>query len=351
MRAVASSISGFCNEWSRVRLSLLSFLTVVVLGRLALAADSAEVEALIRQGVDLRQQGRDERALPFFQKAYDLAPTPRTAGQLGLAEMATGYWLDSEQHLAAALESPDHSWVAKNKKVLEDALARVRTNIGELVVEGGPTGATVTVDKKAVGVLPLPGPIRVAKGKVTVEVTAPGYAAATNVVRVPGAAQQRLAVTLEKLAGAGAGPAPPPPANPPPKGDAQPPQIATTPARDDGGKLRRQLGWGAAIGAGAILVGAVVETVVWQSKRGQFNDATRGCFEDAPMRGADGCSSLFDSAHTAQTLAIIGYGVGGALGVTSAVLLLTGKPLEAGGTRIACAPGLGSSLVSCRLAF
>jgi hypothetical protein len=331
-----------------MRILWIALIVFLAGGEVAKAADTAEVEALIRQGVDLRQQGRDERALPFFQKAYDLAPTPRTAGQLGLAEMATGYWLDAEQHLAMALESPDHPWVAKNKQALEDALKQVRTNIGDLVIEGGPPGATVTVDKKAVGALPLPGPVRVAKGKVNVEVSAPGYATATSSVHVPGAGQQRLVVTLEKVAAAtGPGPAPPTPqANPSPRSEPQPPS-----GQDDGGKLRRQLGWGAAVGAGVLLAAAVVETVVWQGKRSQFNDPAHGCFEDAPMRGASGCSTYFDSAHTFETLAIIGYAVGAALGATSAVLLLTGKPMEASGSRVACAPGLGSSLVSCRLVF
>ena len=54
---------------------------------MARAGDAAEAEALIRQGLELRQQGRDAPALPLFQKAYDLAATPRTAGQLGCGEM------------------------------------------------------------------------------------------------------------------------------------------------------------------------------------------------------------------------------------------------------------------------
>ena len=52
--------------------------------RSARAGDSAEAEALIRQGVELRAQKKDERALPLFEKAYQISRSPRTAGQLGL---------------------------------------------------------------------------------------------------------------------------------------------------------------------------------------------------------------------------------------------------------------------------
>jgi hypothetical protein len=316
----------------------------------AAAADTAEVEALIRQGVELRQQGRDERALPLFQKAHDLAPTPRTAGQLGLAEMATGYWLDAEKHLAKALENPEHPWVAKNLKSLIDALAETRANIGELVVEGSPPGATIAVEGKPVGVLPLPGPIRLAKGKVDVDASAPGYVHNTQSIDVPGGSQQRVTVALEKVAVAVA-----------PLTRAEPP-LATTPAHGEEVPVvttvgeeswtRRRLGYGAAIGGGVVLLGAVVETFVWQSKRSHFNDPSNGCFEDAPMNGASGCSSTLGSLHTAETLSIVGYSLAGALGVTSAVLLLTdGVGAESRGSRVACAPGLGLAQMSCRLVF
>src|SRR3954462_15795246 len=70
-------------------------------------ADAAEVEALISKGNELRRAGTPGPALPYFQKAYELARTPRTAGQLGLAEPAAGYPVDAAEHLAVALQSPN----------------------------------------------------------------------------------------------------------------------------------------------------------------------------------------------------------------------------------------------------
>ena len=67
-------------------------------------ADAAEVEALIAKGNELRRAGTPGPALPYFQKAYELARTPRTAGQLGLAELAAGYPVP---RLGTALEVAD----------------------------------------------------------------------------------------------------------------------------------------------------------------------------------------------------------------------------------------------------
>src|SRR5947208_347598 len=60
----------------------------------AIAADAGDAEALIREGVALRRAGSDVRALPLFQKAHEIAHTPRTAAQLGLVEFALGYSMD-----------------------------------------------------------------------------------------------------------------------------------------------------------------------------------------------------------------------------------------------------------------
>jgi hypothetical protein len=115
----------------------------------------------------LRHQGHDVRALPLFQKAYGMTRTPRTAGQLGLCEMAMGYWLDAENHLGEAVNVPEHPWVARNLTDLNGALAAVRRNISEVTVEGGPVGAEVLVNGQAAGRLPLAAPLRLARASPT----------------------------------------------------------------------------------------------------------------------------------------------------------------------------------------
>src|SRR5436190_20407640 len=84
----------------------------------ARAADSGEVERLIRQGVELRMKHDDQQALPLFQKAYGMTATPRTAAQLGLVELSLGYLLESERHLTESLAATHDVWVKRNRPAL-----------------------------------------------------------------------------------------------------------------------------------------------------------------------------------------------------------------------------------------
>jgi len=52
--------------------------------------DPARAEQLIEQANKLRSEGQDQKAVPLLKQAYDLAPSPRAAGQLGLGELAVG---------------------------------------------------------------------------------------------------------------------------------------------------------------------------------------------------------------------------------------------------------------------
>jgi hypothetical protein len=191
-------ISRFKTRGWRVSRALVLLVTIFLVPTRAALGDSAEPEALIRQGLALRQQGRDEAALPYFQKAYEIARTPRSIGQLGFAEMAVGYWLEAEGHLKEALEFPDHPWVAKNRATLTTALATIRTKVGEVYVLGSPEGATVLVNGRSVGVLPLVASLRLAQGNVNVELRSPGYVAAARTARVAGGDHQNLVINLER---------------------------------------------------------------------------------------------------------------------------------------------------------
>ncbi|HZL20066.1 MAG TPA: PEGA domain-containing protein [Polyangia bacterium] len=314
------------------------------------AAEAAEAETLIGRGIELRQQGKDDRALPLFLKAYKISPSPRAAGQLGLVEMALGYWLDSEQHLGAALELPDHPWVSKHRQVLEQALTEVRTNIGEITVEGSPAGATVTVNRLPAGALPLPGPVRVAKGPVDVEVSAAGYLSATRSIQVSGAERQHVTVNLGKTSAekveAAADESHVPEARSP--ATVTPPHA---PSDDRGLALHREIGWGLGIAADVGLIGGAIETIVWQNDRGDFNGK---CFADMPPSyGPLGCSSLYKSLNRAETIAIVGYASALVLGVGAVIAFANGKDPEAVASGVACAPevGVGPAFVRCHWTF
>ena len=74
----------------------------------------------------------------------------------------------------------------------------MRRNIGTIVIEGAPAGSTISVNGLPVGTAPLASPVRVAKGKVDVEVHAAGFLAGTSRLEVRGGDEQRVVMALER---------------------------------------------------------------------------------------------------------------------------------------------------------
>ena len=345
------------------------------------AGESGEAEALIRQGVELRSQGKDERALPLFEKAYQLSRTPRTAGQLGLVEMALGYYVDAERYLGEAVSSPDHPWVAKNLATLKSQLATAKGMIGELAISGEPMGAEVWVNGKQVGRLPLPAPLRLDKGRAEIQVRATGYVGTSDTVAITGGKREERSFRLVRepvAAPAVVTPVTPAPAPTMPK-PAETPVASATPAgspeatpsapaptgatvtatssqpASDGTNLR-PYAWGAAGGAALGLILGTVEGLAAIKKKNEFNehkgpDGSFDCGTDAPNAA---CKSIQDSHSTARTLAIVGFVAGGVLAGASVALFVMSSPGEAkSGTTsaLACVPDVVSRGVSCRLQF
>jgi hypothetical protein len=169
---------------------------------LLLFAQSAAVraaedpEALIRQGIELRRAGQDARAEGYFQRAYQLASTPRAAAQLGLVQLAVDDYLRAEEHLTEALGSTD-AWIAVHRDVLRGARDVARRNLVRVELSGAPANASVVVEGAPARRLPADGVLWLDPGKPeTVKVEAPGHRA--TVLRILGAAGegQRLVVDM-----------------------------------------------------------------------------------------------------------------------------------------------------------
>jgi len=137
------------------RVRLVSCLGVVLLGvslfpqQIHAATDSAEL--MIRTGVELRRQGRNQDALPKFQGAYELSRSSRAAAQLGLCEQTLKMWEDAEQHLSEALLGQSDIWVTRNRKVLEDALSKGRENLASVQLAVRPPEAMISINDITVG--------------------------------------------------------------------------------------------------------------------------------------------------------------------------------------------------------
>ena len=341
----------------RVSLAVCIGLGVAVIAASAQAqADAAEVEALIAKGNELRRAGTPGPALPYFRRAYELARTPRTTGQLGLAELAAGYPVEAEARLATALESPNDPGIVKYRQMLKDALTMARAQIGELSVQGAPPGAEVVVNGRVVGALPLPSPVKLPARTAEIVVRAPGHSERREMVPIAGGQRHALTVNLEKDKAPGAAPVvtpTPPPTQAPAAVPTPPPATPSAPLTVDdrsGGEAPS----GAARTAAWIVGGAAVATagaglalnLAARSKKSEF-DGSCETTPDGAVRST-GTLSLLECKDRLSTFedyrrwSIVGYISGAALAVTSGVLFFTSRPSSAANrapaAQLACAP-------------
>ena len=328
-----------------------------------LPSSASQAETLIRQATDLRKAGKDARAYPLFQKAYETETTPRTAAQLGLVEMQLGYWLLAERHLAQALSFPRDPWISGNRADLEASLARARAAIGEIVVRGTPAGAKVLVNGKDAGTLPLQAPVRAGEGPVTVEVQAPRHESSSRSLTLLGGRREEVILDLRPLGSAAAQPAltPAPDTGRVASGMAGDLETESTP--ESRGWLQRMANpgkWAVAVASAGVFGFAVYETIVWRSRFEEFESflgpalpgERRTCGVDELNRGARGCAEIYSDLDRARKLAIVGYAAGGALAVGAAALYLVAPRASDGQVAsLVCGPMLAVSGGACRIRF
>lgn len=157
-----------------------------------------ETQELVQEGIRLRRAGKDDQALSKFQRAYELVPTPRHAGQLGLCMQALGMWIDADRFLAEALEPLDNSWVNLNRETLKQSSEEVKAHIARIAVVGSPEGATVSINGRQVGRVPLQSPVTVNEGLVDLELVAEGYAGYRRSFHLSGRSYQEVVIRLNR---------------------------------------------------------------------------------------------------------------------------------------------------------
>ncbi|HET6283745.1 MAG TPA: PEGA domain-containing protein [Polyangia bacterium] len=311
-----------------------------------------KAEALIREGNSLRQQGLDQRALPLFQNAYELTRSGRTVAQLGLCELALGYWVEADEHLTEALSAPSQPWIENNRAVLTESVEKARAHIATIAVTGSPAGAEVTAHGRVVGALPLARPIRLVEGQVEIVLKHPDYATVSRTLKLMGGTEERLQVNLQKVAQV--------------SNLVQP--STTTPPNDSSSvpAWRRAAPWVTLATAAGAVGFAVFEHIAWQGGVTDFDAETfrlpsgqtvAACAASATKHGmTPRCDQLYSDYTSARTLAFVGYGVGGVLAVTSAILFFR-RPDESRAStsksaRAAmCSPDLRLAGLACAFTF
>ncbi len=170
---------------------------------------SADPEALIREGVQLRRDGRDEEALECFRRSWEIVRTPRARAQMGFAEQALGRWELAEAHVLEARAASADAWVRQHLDVIDRSLASSAQHLATLIVSGGVPGAQVLLDGHEAGTLPLTAPIRVVAGVLSLEVRAPAFVPERRTVLLAPGATGREYVDLAPLPSAALSTPPP----------------------------------------------------------------------------------------------------------------------------------------------
>jgi hypothetical protein len=157
----------------------------------------AEADDLMRQALELRRQGQNAKALELLQRAQTLAPSAKALAQLGSAEFALQRWVDAETHLEQALSTTDSPWIKiqRNHDMLERTLADARRHIGRVQLRGT-SGAQISIDGKAVGILPISAAAHVAAGVVRIAATAAGRQGFEKNLTVAGGEEATLSIDL-----------------------------------------------------------------------------------------------------------------------------------------------------------
>jgi PEGA domain len=186
-----------CPRARRVWLTLVTA-TLLVGAAVPLRAESDKAEALIREALDLRRGGDDQKAERLLREAHELSHSARSAAQLGFCEQALGSWVEAEVHIEEALHVPGDPWIKKNRGAIERSLLTVKTHIARVEVIGDPAGADALINGTVVGKLPLPELVPIAAGDVEIELRAPGYASTAKTLRMEGGQTYRIRLRAER---------------------------------------------------------------------------------------------------------------------------------------------------------
>jgi hypothetical protein len=292
-------------------LAMVILLAHAAVGGAALGADDP-ADDLLRRGTELRKNERHEEALDLFRKAHAISPSGRTLAQMGLAEFSLRAYVEAEAHLVGAL-ADGSSWIAKNRGVLEQALADVRKHVAVVAISG-PAGTEVSVSGKVVGRLPLTEPVHVAEGTVRVEGTALGHQPAILDLRLEGGREFKAALEMVAVPSS---PSPPPPTIAPISA------LTAIPAKEGSGQWQPWVGSGLlAVSAAALATG-----IVWIAV-----DGNPACDIPSSAPAGSRCLNYYDT----KALGWIVAGAGVAAGVVGGVLIWKGRD---GDLKVGVGPG------------
>lgn len=288
------------------------------------AKPTDERSVLLEEGRRQRRAGDEAAALRAFRRAHALAPSPESFALMAAAECNLNRPVEAEPHLIAALGATGDPWITRHRAELEKLLALVKSLLGWVEITGSPVGAEVEVAGRAVGRLPLAGPLRVPAGATNVRVAAEGHEVVRRDVDISAdeTAPTRIRIDLPRRPVEAVRP-------------TAPTATATTsaastlasPASDHAGGGHRMAGFVVAGGAVALAATGVAALLVRQSSANAFNEARDPiskmpqCNRALSDAGGGPCQRHLDRGASARVAAYAAFAGAGLAAVISGILL------------------------------
>ncbi|MFO0761135.1 MAG: PEGA domain-containing protein [Byssovorax sp.] len=257
-------------------------------------------DELFDQGTAAFDAGRWSEARSKFEQAWALKQTHDIAGNLGIAEVQLGKFLNAAEHLAWALDHLPPTESSATRKGLEQALEKARSQVGVLRLRVNVDGAAVVINGGAVGVVAKGKTLFVEPGAVTVSVQKEGYLEARQTITVPRGEAREMSLTLAPTPGSGE-------------------KRSLVPGVIMGGVAIAAL----AAGAG-LLVDAGAKGATAKELSDSIAGAGHGCAEGTPAYDSR-CPELFSTASAGDSRHSAGIGLavgGGAAAVAATVYFL-----------------------------
>jgi len=186
------------SPWRRACLSALAACVLLANApRAALAEEPASLEALIQEGIRLRRDGEDEKALEVFRQAERLQPSSvRVLLHLATAAQAAGHWVEADTYVRRVFDYRDDPYYRRYEADISTVERLIASRVGRFQVVGSPPGAEVRLNGRVVGQLPMAEAFRLEAGNYQLEVVSQGHYALRRSQRIPGGVLTREVVDL-----------------------------------------------------------------------------------------------------------------------------------------------------------
>jgi hypothetical protein len=304
-------------------------------------AESPEQAAqrLLKQGQALLKKGDYGQAVIVLMKAQGTFPSAEIQLEIAAAYEGLGSPVEAAELYERLLGG--EGLFGKNRERAQQQIEALRAKLGRLTIECRIKDADVKVNGREVGKTPLPFPVYVEPGEVSVEVQNPAHRVTEDHTLAAGEHKKIVINLAPKPAAPSQPPTAPAPSDLPPPTAALPPPTAAPPApknaapaarpaesprrteRDGGWILGRRWTWIAV--AGAVVAGGVGMGlgISASSEYSEYKD---------PATSVSRYPELEDSIEAKSTAANAMFGVAGGLALTAAVLYFV-EPLLGPGDR------------------